>query len=259
MRLISLKTVALAGLATLALAGGASADTRYFDHSSQTWVSTTGDSRAVVSSGGASLGRAPVRVARQPQAMRPVDPRFKRQSVRLSTKEKPGTIIIDTDRKFLYFVEAGGTATRYGVGVGKEGFAWGGTMKIGRKAEWPGWTPPATMVARERAKGHILPAYMAGGPDNPLGARAMYLYRGGGGGDSMFRIHGTNQPWTIGLNMSSGCIRMMNEDVTHLYERADRGTKVIVLGPGQSGNGIYAETGTMRPAGRGLLAAVFGG
>ncbi|WP_427025681.1 L,D-transpeptidase [Aureimonas ureilytica] len=262
MRLPSLKAAALAGLTTLALTGAASAEARYFDHSSQTWVTTSGNGRAAIRTGTperatVSNGRAPVRVARQPQAMRTVDPRFKRQEVLLSTSEKPGTIIIDTDRKFLYFVEAGGRATRYGVGVGKEGFAWGGTMKIGRKAEWPGWTPPAAMIARERAKGHILPAYMAGGPENPLGARAMYLYRGGG--DSMFRIHGTNQPWTIGLNMSSGCIRMMNEDVTHLYSRADRGTKVIVLGPGQSGKGVYAETGTMRPAGRGLLAAVFGG
>ena len=255
MRLPSLKAAALAGLATLALTGGASAEPRVFDHSSQSWVATGSSNRAAIVTG--TSARAPVRVARQPQAMRPVDPRFKRQQVRLSTSEKPGTIIIDTDRKFLYFVEAGGRATRYGVDVGKEGFAWGGTMKIGRKAEWPGWTPPAAMVARERAKGHILPAYMAGGPDNPLGARAMYLYRGGG--DSMFRIHGTNQPWTIGLNMSSGCIRMMNEDVTHLYERADRGTKVIVLGPGQTGKGVFAETGTIRPANRGLLAAVFGG
>jgi len=253
MRLISSKTAMLAGLASLVLLGSASAETRYFDHSSQQWVVSGGGANATVPSAGATLGRAPVRVARQPQAMRPVDPRFKRQTVRISTKEKPGTIIIDTDRKFLYFVEPGGMATRYGVGVGKEGFAWGGTMKIGRKAEWPGWTPPATMVARERAKGRILPARMDGGLDNPLGARALYL------GSSLYRIHGTNQPWTIGLNMSSGCIRMMNEDVMHLYDRADRGTKVIVLGPGQSGSDVYAEAGTVRQPGRGLLAAVFGG
>ncbi|RIY02829.1 L,D-transpeptidase [Aureimonas flava] len=189
--------------------------------------------------------------------MRKPDARFARQTVAISTKEKPGTIVIDTDRKFLYFIEGQGTATRYGVGVGKDGFSWGGTMSVGRKAEWPGWTPPAAMRVREKAKGRILPAYMPGGPDNPLGARALYLYRGGG--DSMFRIHGTNQPWTIGLNMSSGCIRMMNEDVSHLYERAARGTRVVVIGPGQP-NRLVQETGTLRQVGRkGLLSAVFGG
>ncbi|MBB3996655.1 L,D-transpeptidase [Aureimonas pseudogalii] len=239
----------LAGLASGAMLQGAAAEARYYDHSRNQWV--VGSDRATVQT---------QRMTRQTQVARKVDPRFLRQSVRLSTKEKPGTIIIDTDKKFLYLVEAGGTATRYGVGVGKEGFAWGGTMKVARKAEWPGWTPPAEMVRRERAKGRILPAYMEGGPENPLGARAMYLYRDGR--DSMFRIHGTNQPWTIGLNMSSGCIRMMNQDVTDLYDRVTPGTKVIVLAPGAANrDAVYAETGTMRRAGErpNLLAAIFGG
>ncbi|MBB3951953.1 L,D-transpeptidase [Aureimonas jatrophae] len=249
-------------LAAATLAGAAAAEAqqvRYYDYSTGQWV-RSGD-RAAIRSGGPAQPQVRRGETRQPNAMRKVDPRFMRQPVRISTKEKAGTIIIDTDRKFLYLVEGGGTAIRYGVGVGKEGFAWGGTMNIQRKAEWPGWTPPAEMVRRERAKGRILPAYMAGGPENPLGARAMYLYRNGR--DSMFRIHGTNQPWTIGLNMSSGCIRMMNEDVTDLYERVGKGTKVVVLAPGASGSQkVYAETGSIRQAkagGRPLLASIFGG
>jgi lipoprotein-anchoring transpeptidase ErfK/SrfK len=180
---------------------------------------------------------------------------FMRKQVRIQTNEAPGTIIVDSQRKYLYFVEGAGMATRYGVGVGKEGFGWSGTMKVGRKAEWPGWTPPASMIKRERAKGRILPAYMEGGPANPLGARAMYLYRGGN--DSLFRIHGTNQPWTIGQNMSSGCIRMMNEDVEHLYSRVPKGTKVVVIGPsGQGPKGLYADLG---PVQTNILTAIFGG
>ncbi|WP_374886943.1 L,D-transpeptidase [Ensifer soli] len=159
-----------------------------------------------------------------------VDPAFKRRKVTLVTNEAPGTIIVDTNNKFLYYVEGRDRATRYGIGVGREGFGWSGVVKVGRKAEWPSWTPPAEMRARERAKGRILPAVQDGGLDNPLGARALYLYKGNR--DTIFRIHGTNQPWTIGQNMSSGCIRMMNQDVEHLYDRAGLGTKVIVVGPG---------------------------
>ena len=163
------------------------------------------------------------------QQRKEVPEKFKRKVVRLTTDEKPGTIIIDTNNKFLYYVEGNNRATRYGVGVGREGFGWSGVVKIGRKAEWPEWRPPAEMRRREAAKGHILPVVQEGGPDNPLGARAMYLYKGGR--DTIFRIHGTNQPWTIGLNMSSGCIRMMNHDVEHLYSNAPKGTKVVVIGP----------------------------
>ncbi|HMQ58956.1 MAG TPA: L,D-transpeptidase [Rhizobiaceae bacterium] len=133
-----------------------------------------------------------------------------------------GTIVIDTSDRRLYHVTKPGRALAYGVGVGRDGFTWTGTNKISRKQEWPGWTPPARMRAREAAKGRILPEYMPGGPDNPLGARAMYL------GSTLFRIHGTNQPWTIGQAMSSGCIRMANDDVKHLYDRVEIGTKVVV-------------------------------
>lgn len=151
-----------------------------------------------------------------------MDPILLPQEVAYTGREKPGTIVIDTNAKFLYLVQEGGTARRYGVGVGKEGFSWRGSETITRKAEWPGWTPPAQMIARERAKGKILPAHMPGGPENPLGARALYL------GSTLYRIHGTNAPWTIGQAVSSGCIRMRNEDVTDLYERVKVGTRVVV-------------------------------
>jgi lipoprotein-anchoring transpeptidase ErfK/SrfK len=153
--------------------------------------------------------------------------KYHRQTVSLSTNEAPGTIIIDPSQHFLYFVLGGGQAVRYGVGVGRTGFGWRGTVRIGNKQEWPAWTPPPDMIARERKRGHHLPAHMAGGPGNPLGARAMYLYRSGG--DSGFRIHGTSEPWTIGLNVSSGCIRLVNDDVVDLYNRTRVGAKVIVM------------------------------
>jgi lipoprotein-anchoring transpeptidase ErfK/SrfK len=157
---------------------------------------------------------------------RNVPAKFRPQRVRYSGNEKAGTIVIQSEDKFLYLVEGNGTAMRYGVGVGREGFGWHGNVKIGRKAEWPTWTPPPEMRQRERKKGRILPVSMEGGPQNPLGARAMYLYDGGR--DTMFRIHGTSEPWTIGHNVSSGCIRMVNADVTDLYSRAPVGTRVIV-------------------------------
>ncbi|WP_271892837.1 L,D-transpeptidase [Candidatus Phyllobacterium onerii] len=153
---------------------------------------------------------------------RGMEPKFLPQTVAYDGPEKPGTIVINTSQRFLYLVEAGGTAQRYGVGVGKEGFGWSGTNAISRKAEWPDWNPPAQMIERERLKGRIIPAHMEGGVANPLGARALYL------GSTLYRIHGTNAPWTIGHSVSSGCIRMRNEDVTDLYERVNVGTKVIV-------------------------------
>lgn len=152
-----------------------------------------------------------------------LEPQFLPQIVDYQTPEKPGTIVIDTNNRFLYLVMQGGKARRYGVGVGKPGFEWAGVHKITRKAEWPDWTPPSEMVAREAAKGHYLPARMDGGPENPLGARAMYL------GSTLYRIHGTNAPWTIGNAVSSGCIRMRNEDVVDLYDRVNVGTRVIVI------------------------------
>ncbi|CDM56597.1 L,D-transpeptidase [Rhizobium sp. T1470] len=194
-------------------------------------------------------GAPVVRVASPPKS---VKPQFKRQRVHLVTNEAPGTIIIDTNNKFLYLVESKNRATRYGIGVGREGFGWSGVVKIGRKAEWPTWTPPAEMRVREAAKGHIIPAFQEGGEDNPLGARAMYLYQGGR--DTIFRIHGTTQPWTIGLNMSSGCIRMMNKDVIDLYDRAPVGTKVIVIGPGNKQGEVSFED-----RGIDVLRTLFGG
>ena len=152
-----------------------------------------------------------------------IDPKYLPQVVDYQTEYKPGTIVNDTNNRFLYLVMDGGKARRYGVGVGKPGFEWAGEHKVTRKAEWPDWHPPKEMIAREAAKGHYLPAHMAGGEANPLGARAMYL------GSTLYRIHGTNAPWTIGFGVSSGCIRMRNQDVVDLYERVKVGTRVIVI------------------------------
>ncbi|QIB36032.1 L,D-transpeptidase family protein [Ancylobacter pratisalsi] len=144
---------------------------------------------------------------------------LKRQVVDYVTTQPPGTIVIDTPNTFLYYVLPGGKAERYGIGVGREGFTWSGTEKVSRKAEWADWRPPAEMIERQP----YLPRFMAGGPGNPLGARTMYL------GSTVYRIHGTNQPSTIGQFMSSGCIRMLNEDVEDLYDRVKVGTKVVVM------------------------------
>jgi lipoprotein-anchoring transpeptidase ErfK/SrfK len=148
-----------------------------------------------------------------------VDPIYDRQVVDYSGNEKPGTIIIDSPHFFLYLVMADGKALRYGIGVGRPGFAWSGLKQISAMREWPDWTPPAEMLERRPD----LPRFMPGGPDNPLGARAMYL------GSTLYRIHGSNEPWTIGTQVSSGCIRLRNEDVVDLYGRVKVGTKVIVL------------------------------
>lgn len=148
-----------------------------------------------------------------------VDPLYMRQEVPFAGAQAPGTIVVDTANKFLYLVEGGGQALRYGIGVGRPGFLWRGEKTITRKAEWPGWTPPAEMLKRRPD----LPAHMEGGMANPLGARAMYL------GSSLYRIHGTNEPDTIGTNVSSGCIRLTNDDVADLFERVRIGTRVVVL------------------------------
>jgi lipoprotein-anchoring transpeptidase ErfK/SrfK len=147
------------------------------------------------------------------------DPKFEKQLVDYHGKEAAGTIVIDTSSKFLYLVQGDGRALRYGVGVGKPGFLWAGVKTITAKKEWPDWTPPAEMLKRRPD----LPRHMEGGPQNPLGARAMYL------GSSLYRIHGSNEPWTIGTAVSSGCIRMRNEDVIDLYGRVKVGTKVVVI------------------------------
>jgi lipoprotein-anchoring transpeptidase ErfK/SrfK len=144
---------------------------------------------------------------------------FRRQVVNYLTREAPGTIIVDTPNTYLYFVLGNGKAIRYGIGVGREGFTWSGVKTVERKAEWPDWHPPAEMIARQP----YLPRFMAGGPGNPLGARAMYI------GGTVYRIHGTNAPNTIGKRVSSGCIRLTNEDVADLYARVNIGTRVVVL------------------------------
>ncbi len=143
---------------------------------------------------------------------------FQRQVVPYRTTEPPGTIIVQTSERFLYVVQPGGRAIRYGIGVGRDGFQWQGLQKISRKEEWPDWTPPPEMIERQP----YLPRFMAGGPGNPLGARALYL------GQTVYRIHGTNQPQTIGSAVSSGCFRLVNGDVIDLYDRVPIGTKVIV-------------------------------
>ncbi len=147
------------------------------------------------------------------------DPKYERQLVEYDGNERAGTIVIDTPNKFLYLVEGNGRALRYGIGVGRPGFTWSGVKTISAKKEWPDWTPPAEMLVRRPD----LPRHMEGGPQNPLGARAMYL------GSTLYRIHGSNEPWTIGTNVSSGCIRMRNEDVIDLYGRVNVGTRVIVI------------------------------
>jgi len=148
-----------------------------------------------------------------------LSPELRRQVVAYQTNEPAGTIVIDTAHKFLYLTMGGGKAMRYGIGVGRQGFTWSGVQTISRKAEWPDWIPPVEMVARQP----YLPRWVAGGPGNPLGARAMYL------GNTQYRIHGTNDPTTIGKNVSSGCIRLENSNVEDLYQRVGLGTKVIVL------------------------------
>ena len=143
---------------------------------------------------------------------------YQRQLVFFRTVEPPGTIVVTTSQRFLYVVQGNNRALRYGIGVGREGFQWAGQQKISRKAEWPDWTPPPEMIARQP----YLPRFMAGGPGNPMGARALYL------GGTVYRIHGTNQPQTIGHAVSSGCFRLVNKDVINLYERVPVGTRVVV-------------------------------
>jgi lipoprotein-anchoring transpeptidase ErfK/SrfK len=157
--------------------------------------------------------------APQEQSDAALPERLRRQIVDYRSNEAPGTIVIDTPHTYLYYVLGGGKAMRYGIGVGREGFTWSGVRTVGRKAEWPDWIPPEEMLERQP----YLPRWMAGGPANPLGARAMYL------AGTMYRIHGTNAPSTIGQHVSSGCIRMLNADVIDLYQRVKVGTKVVVL------------------------------
>ena len=155
-----------------------------------------------------------------------LDPRFRRQRVNYSGSEPPGTIVVDTSQRFLYAVETDGLATRYGVGVGEQGLSFKGTATVGRKAEWPSWTPTASMMKRKPRLVQYAGG-VPGGPNNPLGARALYLYQGGR--DTHFRVHGTDEPWTIGTEVSNGCIRLTNDDIIDLYERTHLGTTVVVI------------------------------
>lgn len=190
-----------AGLAVMpAIADEQEPAGQFFDPSSKTWVTYY--------------------LSREELARRQQE-KFARRVVPIETSEAPGTIIIDTINRYLYLVQPDGQAIRYGIGVGKEGFEWSGVERISRKAEWPSWTPPAEMLARRPD----LPRFMSGGPKNPLGARALYL------GNTLYRVHGTNEDWSIGYAVSSGCIRLKNKDVTDLYERVNVGAKVIVIGP----------------------------
>lgn len=167
----------------------------------------------------ANAPAAPDAMVEQPQQQQQMDPQFRRRVVDYHGKEAPGTIVIDTPNHFLFLVEDDGKAVRYGIGVGRPGFTWAGVHHITAKKEWPDWVPPKEMIERQP----YLPHFMAGGPNNPLGARAMYL------GSTLYRIHGSNEPWTIGHNVSSGCIRLRNVDVIDLYGRVKVGAKVVVL------------------------------
>lgn len=196
--------IALAGMLALAsMAGAAQAQTeRYYDPVTRSWQTY----RITPEAAG--------KIVRE---------KYKRTEVRYRTDRKPGSIVVDTGDRYLYYVLPGGRALRYGIGVGREGFSWSGTEKVTRKAKWPGWTPPKEMIIRERKNGRNLPSYMPGGPRNPMGARALYL------GHTEYRIHGTNEDWSIGRAVSSGCIRMLNEDVEDLYNRVTIGAQVTVL------------------------------
>jgi len=170
---------------------------------------------------------------------------LRRQLVAYQTRETPGTIVIDTPSTKLYYVLGGGKAIRYGIGVGREGFTWSGVQTISRKTEWPDWIPPTEMLQRQP----YLPRFMAGGTGNPLGARAMYL------GGTIYRIHGTNAPETIGGQVSSGCIRMLNEDVVDLYARANVGTKVVVLPATRRADAEFTTRGRLPSEAKPIVAA----
>jgi lipoprotein-anchoring transpeptidase ErfK/SrfK len=184
-----------------------------------------GDPRVTGSIGGGdprTMAAFPPDVRPETGPKKELPPQFRRTLVEYYTKEPAGTIIIDTPNTYLYFVLGNGKALRYGIGVGREGFTWSGVQQVTKTAEWPDWTPPEEMIVRQP----YLPRFMAGGETNPLGARALYL------GKTVYRIHGTNQPSTIGTFVSSGCIRLTNEDIMDLYTRVKVGTRVVVL-PGK--------------------------
>ena len=174
---------------------------------------------------GCTMGRTAEPLSYALAPTRGLNPRFRRKHVQYDGSEPAGTIVVNTSERYLYHVEEDGWATRYGVGVGEQGLSLKGMATIGRKAEWPSWTPTASMMRRKPRLVQYAGG-VEGGPNNPLGARALYLYRGNN--DTMFRLHGTNEPWTIGTAVSSGCVRLTNDDIVHLYERTPVGTTVLV-------------------------------
>lgn len=169
---------------------------------------------------------SPIDFPIEPANLKKIPEKYRRQDVPFQTPEQPGTIIVDPGNRFLYLVQEGGMAIRFGVGVGRAGFAWSGEAQIGMKRRWPRWLPPEEMVYRDARAAEWVNG-MPGGPDNPLGARALYLFANGQ--DTLYRIHGTNEPGSIGKAMSSGCIRMLNQDVAELFDRVPVGTRVVVL------------------------------
>jgi lipoprotein-anchoring transpeptidase ErfK/SrfK len=188
--------------------------------------------RALLTGVSAVAGLGLAGCASAPTRSTEIDPAFRRTEVDYATREPRGTIVVNASDHFLYFVQGGGRALRYGVGVGSEGFGWAGVASVHDKQEWPDWYPTKEILQRRpEIIPHLKPLQsgvgMAGGPDNPLGARALYLWQGNK--DTLYRIHGTNEPWTIGRNVSSGCIRMVNDDAIDLYDRTPVGTKVLVL------------------------------
>ncbi len=229
MHIANAARVVIFGTVTLFAAYSANAVPRtYYDVSTHTWTTYDPDKLKNDATGAPSVGPgAPPQTAIVNRHNKP-DKKFDRQEVEYTTTEKPGTIIIDTKDKFLYLVEEGGKALRMGVGVGREGFGWSGTVHIGNKQEAPKWFPPPEMVVRQPELAKYVKDGMPGGEGNPLGVRALYLYDDKNK-DTLFRIHGTIEPWSIGLNVSSGCIRMLNENVSALYDLVDVGTKVIVM------------------------------
>jgi lipoprotein-anchoring transpeptidase ErfK/SrfK len=226
-RRLSPRRITAFAFATALLAvpfGAASAQTLGYTYSQdQGYPQDQGYSQGYASQGYANQGYPNQGYANQnaqaPDEDAALPDRLRKQIVSFDRSEPAGTIVIDTNNTYLYYVLGQGRAIRYGVGVGREGFTWSGVQSVSRKAEWPDWHPPAEMIARQP----YLPRFVAGGPGNPLGARAMYL------GSSEYRIHGTNDPTTIGKFVSSGCIRMTNEDVTDLFGRVNVGAKVVVL------------------------------
>jgi lipoprotein-anchoring transpeptidase ErfK/SrfK len=229
MKFVRAATAAVMGMAAVFLCAAPGVALTYYDPSTHSWVTYDPDKVRNDAVGNTArtdpvTGQSVVVINKH----RRVDPKFDRQVVAYRTGEAPGTVIIDTKDKFLYFIQDGGRALRMGVGVGREGFGWTGVVHVGGKQENPKWFPPPEMVARQPELGKYLASGMPGGEGNPLGVRALYLFDDKGK-DTLYRIHGTIEPWSIGLNVSSGCIRMLNENVTELYDLVEVGTKVIVM------------------------------